>query len=282
MRDMPWTARRSSVFAPRMRPYVSRPMTKSKARTIAATTRKSSPNDIAVLNSANLQISANNIAGNAAGIVLGANAADNVLADNTIVTNGSTGILFSSVGTTGNEIIAGSISGHAQAGIQIANGAQGGVQPPAITQVVFGSTFTVSGTSTPNAVVRLYADPDDEGLEFLAETTANGLGNWTNSTWSPPDTTALQAALRAGTRRLHATQTHAFGTSEFSAAPSVRHVAYVYATDTPARDAFSSMLTSRDYTVTGVTVANAATFDFSTYMAIVIGHETGNLSSWGT
>jgi len=238
---------------------------------------------IAVLNSANLDISGNNIAGNAAGIVLGANDTNNVLANNAIVANGSTGILFNSAGTTGNTVVGGSITGHTQKGIVIASGAQGGVQPPAITQVVFGSTFTVSGTSIPNAIVQIYADPDDEGLEFLASTTASEIGTWTNSTWSLPDTTALQAAIRAGARKLHATQTHAFGTSEFSAAPAAQSsVAYVYATDTAARDALSSMLSSRNYTVTGVTVANAATFDFSTYMAIVIGHDTGNLSSWGT
>src|SRR5207244_2402158 len=220
---------------------------------------------------------------NADGIVLGANDISNRLQNNIVLNNGTTGMLVNGAGSTGNLIQAQSVSGHSGKGIALTNGANGGVLPPAITQMVFGTTFTVSGTSTPNAIVQIYADPDDEGLEFLASTTATASGTWTNSTWSSPDTTALQAAIRAGARKLHATQTHAFGTSEFSAAPIVQSsVAYVYATDTAARDAFSTLLSGRGYTVTGVTVTNAATFDFSTYTGIVVGHDTGSLSSWGT
>src|SRR5438034_974336 len=160
-------------------------------------------------------------------------------------------MLVNGAGSTGNLIQAQSVSGHSGKGIALTNGANGGVVPPAITRMVFGSTFTVSGTSIPNATVQIYADPDDEGLEFLASTTATASGTWTNSTWSSPDTTALQAAIRAGARKLHAMQTNAFGTSEFSAAPVTQSlVAYVYATDTAARDAFSTLLSARGYTVT--------------------------------
>ena len=36
MRAMPWTTQRSSTFAPLIRPYVARPMTRSNASTTAA------------------------------------------------------------------------------------------------------------------------------------------------------------------------------------------------------------------------------------------------------
>ena len=219
---------------------------------------------IAMLNSSNVTIDGNFVAGNAEGIVLGANDVSNRLQNNVVLNNGTTGMLVNGAGSTGNLIKAQSVSGHSGKGIALTNGANGGVVPPAITRMVFGSTFTVSGTSIPNATVQIYADPDDEGLEFLASTTATPNGTWTNSTWSAPDTTALQAAIRAGARKLHATQTHAFGTSEFSAAPvPPTTVAYVYTTDTAARDAFASLLTTRGYQVTSLTVASAETADLT-------------------
>src|SRR5205814_65329 len=207
----------------------------------------------------------------------------NLLDSNAIVANGDTGILFNTAGTIRNTVAGGSISGHTGKGIAIANGAQGGIQPPTITGVGFGTTLSVSGTSAASAEVSVYASPDDEGLEFLGSTTADAAGVWTINTWVWPDMNAIEAALRSGTRQLPGTQPPAvLGTSEFSAAPRTRSVAYVYATDTASRDAFSTLLSARGYSVTGVSMASAETFDFSPYWAIVIGHDTGSLSSWGT
>jgi len=93
-----------------------------------------------------------------------------------VVNNAGAGIVFNSADTTGNVITGGSITGHSGKGIALTNGANGAIVPPAITRMAFGTTFIVSGTSTPNATVQIYADPDDEGLEFLASTTATASG----------------------------------------------------------------------------------------------------------
>src|SRR5207248_3000451 len=81
-----------------------------------------------------------------------------------------------------------------------------------------------------------------------------------------------------------ATQTSSGNTSEFStpAAPPNKRIAYVYSSDATARDSFTAMLTARNYQVDWFTVTAAETADFTPYRAILIGHETGNLSTWGT
>jgi hypothetical protein len=59
-------------------------------------------------------------------------------------------------------------------------------------------------------------------------------------------------------------------------------VAYVYNTDTGARDSFNTLLISRGLQVDLVPLASAATFNFSADDAIIIGDDTGNLDTWGT
>jgi hypothetical protein len=157
----------------------------------------------------------------------GATTRNNSFTDNVIVNNGGHGIVMRGpVGdpteiTDSNTITRGSISNNALLGISLAQGANGGVLPPAITDVTVGgpATLTVSGTAALNADVQVYADPTDEGLTFLGTVRASdGDGTWTISSWVYPDMTAIATAVKAGTLQLHATQTTALGTSEFSGA----------------------------------------------------------------
>jgi uncharacterized repeat protein (TIGR01451 family) len=59
-------------------------------------------------------------------------------------------------------------------------------------------------------------------------------------------------------------------------------VAYVYNTDTASRDSFKTLLELRGFVVDLVALADVATTDFSVDQAIIIGDDTGNLSTWGT
>ncbi len=64
-------------------------------------------------------------------------------------------------------------------------------------------------------------------------------------------------------------------------APLAR-VAYIYATDTGSRDAFAAYLQGRGYQADLVVLGNVATYDFTPDQAIIVGDDTGSLSSWGT
>src|SRR5207237_9741798 len=104
---------------------------------------------------------------------------------------------------------------------------------------------------------------------------------WTNSTWPGTDLIYLTNALSTGGLFITATQTASGNTSEFSApaAPLNKRIAYVYSSDATARDSFAALLTARNYQVDWFTVTAADTADFTPYRAILIGHETGNLST---
>jgi hypothetical protein len=59
-------------------------------------------------------------------------------------------------------------------------------------------------------------------------------------------------------------------------------VAYVYSTDLSSRDAFVAYLVNRGYVVDLVALGNVATFNFAPDRAIIVGDDTGSLSTWGT
>ncbi|MGH2450700.1 MAG: right-handed parallel beta-helix repeat-containing protein [Candidatus Limnocylindria bacterium] len=160
------------------------------------------------------------------GVFINVDSDRNVLTGNTIHGNGR-GISVGDAASSGNRIEAGSISGNAGKGIALASGANGGIQPPEITDVRIADQLIVSGTSGAGATIQIYADPEDEGLDFLGSTTADAEGNWTKeSAWVHADMSAIQTAVKAGTRKLHATQTDTDGnTSEFSGvAPEIESV----------------------------------------------------------
>ncbi len=139
----------------------------------------------------------------------------------------------------------------------------------AVIDGVRASAATASGVNTPNLVVQGIA----AGTYDVIETNAAGFV----STNAVPGTNATK--LNNDTLRMILTP-GGIGTGTFL--DHLRQIAYVYTTDTATRDAFASLLTARGYQVASFTVDAAATAVLSSYDAIVIGHETGSLSSWGT
>ncbi len=63
---------------------------------------------------------------------------------------------------------------------------------------------------------------------------------------------------------------------------AVTKAAYIYNTDTAGRDSFNALLSSNSITVDLVSLSAAETFDFSQEQVIIIGDDTGSLSTWGT
>lgn len=61
-------------------------------------------------------------------------------------------------------------------------------------------------------------------------------------------------------------------------------IAYIYDTDTTARDSFSAFLTGPGfgYAFDPVPLGSVLTYDFSVDFAIIIGHDTGTTGAWGT
>jgi len=245
-------------------------------------------------------ISANNIVGNTNGGVLlgypGTSTNSNRLLNNTITDNGGDGILLrgplgqpEGTFTFGNTIrgslgsLGGSITNNAAKGIDLFNNANGSIPSPTVTSIQTGDGLRVAGTSQPSGVIDIYADPSNEGSMFLGQTQADANGAWSKSTWAPLDVGPVIASLVAGGLRISATETDDSGnTSEFSAPLVLRSVAYVYLNDDASRAAFVSFLSGRGFQVDAVTVSEAATHAFSAYAAIVIGNDTGSLSTWGT
>ncbi len=170
----------------------------------------------------------NDIRANRAGGVFmgfpGATTQDNQFTDNVVLNNIGDGFTLRGPATDPTEITdgifirGGSISANTGVGIRLAFGANGGIQPPAITDVAFTTTLIVSGTAAPTAVIQVYADPQDEGEIFLGTGLASATdGSWTIASWAYRDMTAIYTAVKAGALTLRATQTVSTGTSEFSA-----------------------------------------------------------------
>lgn len=173
----------------------------------------------------------NDIRSNGGGVFMGfpfATTTDNVFTDNIVRNNTGRGFelrgssLTPSQITERNAIRRGSISGNTLEGIILASGANNGIDPPRITEVVTGEGLLVRGTAEPGALVDIYVDPDDEGLEYLGTAIAGLEGDWVKSGgWAITDLSAVITALEAGTRVVRATQTRQVGevsaeTSEFS------------------------------------------------------------------
>ena len=161
----------------------------------------------------------------------------NLFLDNTLASNNGNGFLFRGPDgnpteiTDANRIERGSITSNALKGISLAFGANGAIQPPAITDVSVTSTLVVRGTSGSAALVYVYADPGDEGETFLGSTLATEFGQWTISSWVVPDMTAIITALKAGALTLHATQAMSLGSSEFSSGVSATGISGIATCD---------------------------------------------------
>ncbi len=128
---------------------------------------------------------------------------------NTIAYNASTGVLVDDAAAVDNDITQNSIFSNAELGIDLVEGAHGGILPPAITAVTIApGSVTIEGTACAGCTVEVFSngDSDGEGEHYIGSTVADGGGNWTLVVGS------------LGQPYLTATATGAAeGTSEFSA-----------------------------------------------------------------
>jgi len=138
------------------------------------------------------------------GIHLGINATgvqDDTIRYNIIAYNEESGIEIDGGLAKNNLIFDNSIFTNDSAGITLTNGAQNGMVPPVIDNII---SDTVFGNSLPNARVQIYHDNDDEGEIFIDTVTADPGGLW-----------SLYASLLPG-YMVTALQDTGNNTSEFS------------------------------------------------------------------
>ncbi len=109
------------------------------------------------------------------GIYLTAGAHNNVIIENFIRFNGMYGVHINGQNSIQNKISHNYISGNGDSGISNESGGNQELAPPSITSA--SATF-VTGTAIPNATVEIYTDPEDEGLIFQGETTADASGDF--------------------------------------------------------------------------------------------------------
>jgi len=97
---------------------------------------------------------------------------------NVIAYNTSVGILVDGANTNGNLITQNSIHSNGGLGIDLTNGGNDSVAPPAIA---YGDCSSAAGTAPSNATIELFTGPDDEGKTYLTSVLADGSGNWSAS-----------------------------------------------------------------------------------------------------
>jgi parallel beta-helix repeat protein len=132
---------------------------------------------------------------------------DTLVSENDVLANNAVGVVV--YGGVGNRILANSISGNLNAGIQLVSGGNNGVAPPHLGAV---TTTTVSGSACARCRVEVFTDTSDEGKDFLGATTAGSDGLFSQ---------VFAAAAQPGG---HITATHTDGqgnTSPFAPAVSV-------------------------------------------------------------
>ncbi|MEZ4859694.1 MAG: right-handed parallel beta-helix repeat-containing protein [Caldilineaceae bacterium] len=106
----------------------------------------------------------------------GAGSVGNIVKGNTIQANGASGVAITTSGSLRNRISQNSITANSGNGIKVDGGAQGGIQPPVITDVL--ADGQVLGTAAANTTVEVYTDPGGEGATYLGSATVDGSGNW--------------------------------------------------------------------------------------------------------
>jgi len=108
------------------------------------------------------------------GVEVVGGASSNNLIDNTIGFNGLSGIFLEGGETRYNRMSRNRISRNTFLGIAI-EGANENINPPEISQA---SESSVAGVAPPNSIVEIFADPGEEGAEYLGQTTADGSGSF--------------------------------------------------------------------------------------------------------
>ncbi|MBL7961799.1 hypothetical protein JNL27_16315, partial [bacterium] len=121
------------------------------------------------------------------------NASDNSVTSN-IVAFSAWGVEIEGNGpkADSNIVFQNSIFKNTNGGINLVATAQGFVGNPKITGIL--SDSTIQGTSSPNALVHIYADTTNQGEFYLDTTRANGSGNWSKKVplFAGVNLTALQ------------------------------------------------------------------------------------------
>jgi hypothetical protein len=141
------------------------------------------------------------------GVVMANGTKDNTIGPgNVIAYNTHDGVEVEGGGTLGNVITRNCIA-HNILGIDLFPGANGGVQPPVITGITFGS-IQITGTACPFCTVELFtnSDADGEGETYAGSATADGNGGFT---LTPPGHLAKPFLTATATDPIS-------GTSEFS------------------------------------------------------------------
>ncbi len=110
------------------------------------------------------------------GISFDGTSSKNTVEGNTIHANGLDGVVAKGAGSIRNRITRNSITANARNGINIDDGAQNGIQPPAITSGVDANP--VQGTAAKGARVEIYRDSGGQGNSYKGFTTAGADGKW--------------------------------------------------------------------------------------------------------
>jgi parallel beta-helix repeat protein len=110
------------------------------------------------------------------GILLSEGAAESLIQGNTIHANSRDGVEARGATTARNLISRNSITANGGLGINLREGAQGGILAPTITSAL--DATTVAGTAAPNATVEIYRDPGGQGNVFKGRVTAASDGSW--------------------------------------------------------------------------------------------------------
>ncbi|MBI2423566.1 MAG: DUF5011 domain-containing protein [Candidatus Hydrogenedentes bacterium] len=103
-----------------------------------------------------------------------------LIQQNTILGNTNAGVRIQGAGATGHQITRNAITRNGQAGIVLASGANGGILPPVITGIsAAGNEQSIGLTGVAGATIEIFADNDNEGNTFIAETVLDGAGEAT-------------------------------------------------------------------------------------------------------
>jgi len=170
------------------------------------------------------------------GIFVAGHASDNIIKQNSIAFNGSTGITVWDVGSDRNTISQNKIYNNTNRGILISTGANDNLQPPALS--VSGNY--INGLTKANAKVELFSDNADQGEQYEVSLYADDTGNftWTKEltgpfvtatvTDGPGNTSTFSSPINAPTGKgettLIVTTTNETGTGSITEALKTAHL----------------------------------------------------------
>jgi len=108
------------------------------------------------------------------GVVLNTGPRHNIVGpDNHIAYNDAAGVIVTGASTLYNTITANAIHDNGGLGIELSEGANGGMTTPVI---ISADRNTIAGTAVPSATVEIFSGADDEGQHYEGQTPADALG----------------------------------------------------------------------------------------------------------